>query len=147
MSFRCHVGPVLARLASLPVAAVLVAGCPQTPGLADQDPNDTTPDAVAVTQNTAPVASAGDDLVVFSGDFVVLDGAASFDPDGDRIVFIWRQVTESPEVTLIDGFSSRPRFFAPAVATGAVVTFRLTVVDGFAVATDDVTVTILPAVQ
>ncbi|HMQ16387.1 MAG TPA: hypothetical protein PKC49_10460 [Phycisphaerae bacterium] len=147
MSFRCHVGPVLTRLASLPLAAALVAGCPQTPGAADQDPDGETPDPVVVTQNTAPVASAGEDLVALAGELVVLDGAGSSDPDGDRIVFVWRQLTASPDITLIDGFSSRPRFFAPSVAAETVVTFRLTVVDGFAVATDEVTVTILPAVQ
>jgi len=55
------------------------------------------PDTVIITSgNTAPVAVAGNDRAVLRGEVAVLDGSASFDPDGDPLLFDW-QLTSAPE--------------------------------------------------
>jgi len=126
------------------VLIVLLTGCPQMePGDVESgEPNELLTETPA---NSAPVADAGSDQTAVAGDLVVLDGTGSSDPDADRLAFIWRQVSGTPEVLLEDGFSSRPRFRAPDGLTGPVtLTFRLTVADGFAVAFDEVSVTIAP---
>lgn len=125
-------------------ALVLVGGCLQTGEPVDQTPgSDEEPETT--TANSAPLADAGADQTAKAGELVVLDGTDSTDADGDRLAFIWRQVGGQPEVVLADGFSSRPRFFAPTdIVEKTVLTFRLTVVDGLAVDFDEVTVTIEP---
>ena len=48
------------------------------------------PDIVEVsTENTAPVADAGDDRTTSPGAPVQLDGSRSFDADGDALTFSW----------------------------------------------------------
>ncbi len=130
-------------LATLLMILALSGGCLQDAGPADQaaDPNA----ADAVVQNSPPVADAGADQNAAVGALVVLDGTGSSDADRDELVYIWRQIGGQPEVTLQNGFSSRPSFFVPSGITAqTVLTFRLTVVDGFAADFDDVTVTIRP---
>ncbi|MBI5863535.1 MAG: hypothetical protein HZB38_03295 [Planctomycetes bacterium] len=105
---------------------------------------DTVDGATNVAVNHAPVAAAGADVGVLSGELVVLDGASTADEDADRLLFIWGQVSGSPKVTLVDGFSSAPRFFAPTVTSTTVLTFRLTVGDGQAISSDEVSVTVWP---
>jgi hypothetical protein len=125
-------------LATLLAILALSGGCLQEAG-----PTDQTTDAIA--ENTPPVADAGADQTAAVGDLVVLDGTGSSDADADELVYIWRQIGGEPEVTLQNGFSSRPSFFVPnGVTEETELTFRLTVVDGFVADFDDVTVTIQP---
>jgi hypothetical protein len=42
-----------------------------------------------VDTNNPPVANAGPDLEVTSDDEITIDGSASYDPDGDPIIFHW----------------------------------------------------------
>lgn len=99
---------------------------------------------VPVEVNRAPVASAGEDQTVASGEQVFLNGSGSSDADGDQMQFIWGQTGGTPGVTLQSGFSSAPRFFAPTVTATTTLTFRLTIGDGQAISTDDVAITITP---
>ncbi len=123
---------------ALGIGGLLVGGCPQTAATsASEDAS------ISASENTAPTAAAGADIAAAGDQLVVLDGSGSTDADGDRLAFIWRQVSGSPTVVLQDGFSSRPRFYAPADTT-ATLRFRLTVVDGLTTATDEVDVTITP---
>ncbi|MCC6357416.1 MAG: hypothetical protein IT450_01620 [Phycisphaerales bacterium] len=123
---------------ALGFGGLLVGGCPQTAATsASEDAS------ISASENTAPTAAAGADITAAGDQLVVLDGSGSTDADGDRLAFIWRQVSGSPTVVLQDGFSSRPRFYAPADTT-ATLRFRLTVVDGLTTATDEVDVTITP---
>jgi hypothetical protein len=102
-------------------------------------------DADTTVENTPPVADAGESQTATVGDLVILDGTGSGDADGDRLLYMWRQVSGEPEVTMEDSFSSRPRFLVPEMLTEtAVLTFRLTVVDGLAVDFDEVSVTMGP---
>ena len=105
------------------------------------------PDTVDVTikdLNHAPVADAGIDQRAQEGSPVTLDGAlGSFDPDSDPLTFSWEQ-TAGPPVTLSDPTASTPLFTTPSVGpAGETLTFKLTVSDGAAMATDVVIVTVL----
>ncbi len=95
--------------------------------------------------NVAPLAYAGPDLVVPSGALVTLDGAGSFDPNGDPITFSWSQIA-GPAVSLSSTSEARPTFSAPEVdADGETLTFRLGVHDGaLASAPDSVDVRVAP---
>lgn len=80
---------------------------------------------VTRTGNTSPVADAGGDrLGVEAGEFV-LDGSASYDPDGDSITYQWDQIS-GPTVSLGGRNTSRATFTA---AEDQTYVFRLTVRD------------------
>lgn len=77
------------------------------------------------TGNTPPIADAGGDrLGVAAGQFV-LDGSASYDPDGDQLTFRWEQIS-GPTVALSGINTSRATFTAEENKT---YVFRLTVMD------------------
>ncbi len=100
--------------------------------------------------NAAPVADAGDDQTVSSGDSVTLNGSASSDPENAITGYSWRQIkTNGPSVTLSDPNTSNPTFQAPdAGVDGASMTFELTVTDsGGLEATDTCIVNIAGANQ
>lgn len=98
-------------------------------------------DEVSVTvvnQNHPPVALAGDDQSVAEGALVALDGASSFDVDGDQFTYTWVQVANgAPSVALTGADSAYPTFSAPIVNAGgspgvvATLVFELRVDDGF----------------
>ena len=87
--------------------------------------------------NHPPVAQAGPAQTVQAGSLVQLDGAGSFDADGDPLTFEWSQ-RSGPLVTLSDAAVARPVFTAPAGS--ATRTFALTVSDGLASASATVTI-------
>jgi hypothetical protein len=74
-----------------------------------------------------PIANAGPDQTVSTGQVVTLDGSRSTDPDGDPLTFSWRQTAGAP-VTLSGATTLMPQFAAPSVA--GLLTFLLTVNDG-----------------
>ena len=90
-------------------------------------------------ENRAPMANASATVPpVYRGQTVVLDGTASYDPDGDPLTFSWRQFG-GPNVT-VTGASTATATFVPA-EFGTYV-FNLKVDDGFGgVAETSVTVT------
>ncbi|MCA9770993.1 MAG: right-handed parallel beta-helix repeat-containing protein [Myxococcales bacterium] len=103
-------------------------------------------DTVEVTidwVNTPPVANAGADKIVGIGDVVVLQGGASFDPDGQPITYQWAQVSGWPAGALANNVSATSSFTAPFVIGDQTLTFRLTVSDGESATTDDVKVKVL----
>ncbi len=96
------------------------------------------PDTVVVTvENHAPVADAGDDLHVEGGSRVILDASGSSDIDGDDLTFRWEQI-DGEEVLLADADTPSPSFDAPVPRQ--ILTFRVTVSDGEAEASDTVSV-------
>jgi lysophospholipase L1-like esterase len=98
-------------------------------------------DECSVTVNGPPVADAGADQQVSAGAAVVLDGTQSSDADGSVTDYRWAQVGGSPVVTLTGADTSRARFMAPVVGSGAVqLTFQLTVSDDFGVQSVDTVV-------
>lgn len=92
----------------------------------------------ALEGNEAPLADAGPDLVVNPKALVVLDGSASTDPDGDTLVYSWRQLA-GPQVELFSSRTVTPTFSAGNA--GEAYVFSLTVRDpNGASATDTVTI-------
>ena len=96
--------------------------------------------------NTAPIANAGADRSVTSGDSVFLSGGASNDPGGAVVGYAWTQ-TSGPAVVLVGNSTEQLRFAAPVVASAATLTFSLVVTDnvGLQSAPDSITVTVNPA--
>lgn len=78
--------------------------------------------------NFAPVASAGEDQVVLSGDTVTLDGSQSYDDNNNIQSYTWSQ-TSGPQVTISDANAIQPTFTAPTVEGSATLVFKLTIVD------------------
>jgi len=78
--------------------------------------------------NEAPVADAGTDQGVTSGDFLSLDGRNSADSDDGIASFRWNQVS-GPPVALSDPMAMTPTFTAPDVSGTTVLEFQLTVTD------------------
>ncbi len=104
----------LLTAASLALLAPLVSQCgaPVTPNQ----------NLIAALNNTAPVARAGDGGESAVGAPLTLDGSASYDPDGDEIIFIW-SVDTTPEASQL---GENP-FSANEDRNAAVVTVTLDV--------------------
>lgn len=125
------------------LSLLLTGGCPNlsSPATIDESGADAN-DAPAAEQRTIK-ADAGDTQAGTAGQLIVLNGSQSAPGQGARLSYYWKQVDGPVKVELIDGFSSNPRFFAPANITApASLRFQLMVVDGFATATDEVDVII-----
>jgi len=96
---------------------------------------------IGVVANKSPIADAGDDQTVVSGEAVALDGSGSSDPDGTITGYSWVQ-TAGEAVVLSGANTVNPGFTAPATAT--TVIFELTVADDDgATDSDAVAVTVL----
>ncbi|MCG3139016.1 MAG: hypothetical protein HJJLKODD_02892 [Phycisphaerae bacterium] len=99
-------------------------------------------DTIQITvQPKGPVADAGDDDQVSSGDFVRLDATES---TGNDLSYEWSQVS-GPTVDLSSVTTAQPLFTAPSVDSLTVLTFQVTVTDGNNLSdVDTVDVTIIP---
>lgn len=76
---------------------------------------------------TPPVADAGSDWDVNSGEMVQLDGSASSDADNDNLSYSW---TSLDGVNLSNANTATPSFTAPSVTAVQVFRFELRVNDG-----------------
>lgn len=86
-------------------------------------------DSYGDQENRPPVANAGEDLTVGSGQpHVTLNGSSSFDPDGDTLSYLWTQ-TDGPVVEVEDPNAMVTRFPLPA-DRNVTLTFELSVSDG-----------------
>lgn len=92
-------------------------------------------------QNRPPIARAGDDLVVSSGDTVTLDASNSIDPEGGAVAYLWTQ-EHGPVVALSEPTAARLVFVAPHVNGPETLSFRVQVSDGRAASDDKLTVTV-----
>ncbi len=97
-------------------------------GFVDSEPSLTFV-TVGNSLNAPPVAQAGSDQVVDSGDLVELDGTNSYDPEGESLTYSW-SIQAGPEVTFDDPTSPTPSFVAPSQSGSYVLTLGLVVNDG-----------------
>jgi predicted secreted Zn-dependent protease len=103
---------------------------------------DSPPITYTIIVNSRPVADAGGDQEVKSGDTVTLDGSKSSDNDGDQLTYEWTQNSGTP-VVLSDSAAVQPTFIAPDVDEKTDLEFQLIVGDGMENSdSDTVTVTI-----
>jgi chitinase len=85
-------------------------------------------DVVKPIMDTAPTAIAGVYQSVVENTLVTLDGAGSYDPEGEAVTYAWSQVT-GRAVTLIGANTASTRFTAPDVAESTTLLFKLEVCD------------------
>ena len=90
---------------------------------------DSASDSVTISvaaDNDAPTAEAGAGQTVDVGAIVTLDGAGSWDPEGEDLTYEW---TAPEGVTLSDDSTARPTFTAPDGTVDYTLTFSLVVTD------------------
>ncbi len=94
----------------------------------------------ATTVNLPPIADAGANQIAVTGDRVQLSGAASSDPDGDTLTYLWTlTVPDGATAALDDANISTPSFIAGSAGSYVAV---LVVSDGVAESSDSVTITV-----
>jgi len=100
---------------------------------------------VSILGNTAPIADAGEDISnINAGDLVTLSAAASSDPEGDALTYLWEQIS-GPTVTLENTDQVSTSFTAPSLNSTTDLSFRVSVSDRLGlVDEDEVTVSIQP---
>ncbi len=83
-----------------------------------------------IRTNRPPVASAGADQTVATGQTVALNGAASSDPDGNPLTYVWSFVSRpgGSTATIVNANTVNPTFTADRFGA---YTVRLIVNDGF----------------
>jgi hypothetical protein len=91
--------------------------------------------------NHPPTADAGQDQTVAPGMLVTLRGSGS-DPDGDALVYHWRQTGDGPRVTLVPDPAGLPNVSFTAPDFAGTLEFTLDVSDGTATASAAVHVTV-----
>ncbi|RDC62516.1 T9SS type A sorting domain-containing protein [Adhaeribacter pallidiroseus] len=91
------------------------------------------------SSNRAPVAIAGNDTTIAAAGTVVLNGAASKDPDQDKITYRW---IAPAGITLSDSLTAKPSFVVSSANQGKTYAFLLIVSDGALFTTDVVQVRI-----
>jgi hypothetical protein len=90
-----------------------------------------------------PVADAGQGLMAYVGDTVILDGSGSYDPDGDPLTFEWTQ-TGGPAVGLERADTAEPKVSIDAAGT---LRFTLVVFDGASASPADEVAIVVPRRQ
>ncbi|MNS18532.1 Chitinase A precursor [compost metagenome] len=78
--------------------------------------------------NKPPVANAGSDLSVTGPAEVILNGAASHDPESGVLTYSWKQVS-GPQAGLLDATQAKARVVLDAATTDINLVFELTVTD------------------
>ncbi len=93
--------------------------------------------------NIPPIANAGGDRAISSGNTLTLSAADSLDPDGTIISYLWELASEDLYPQLANANSERALVTAPPTQYGGVAIYQLTVTDNQgATGRDTVTITI-----
>lgn len=87
-------------------------------------------DAYEQYSNQHPNAKITASLNLTSGEPVTLDASGSFDPDGDTLSYHWTQ-TEGPYIDLSGASTATLNFVMPVVTESTLLSFQLTVGDGY----------------
>ena len=106
-------------------------------------------DTVTITVTSgfgAPVANAGDDQVVHSGEIVYLDASGSLDLNDDLMTYAWTNMNETEDSIILTGAdTAQPSFKANTLAAGSpdvTHVFSLTVTNGAGVESEAETMTV-----
>ncbi len=91
--------------------------------------------------NHSPFANAGPEREVNEQEFITLNDASGFDPDGDNLSFSWNQII-GPTVSFNE-ISQTPSFQAPETDGETIIVLELTVSDGFVSDSDLVNIRVL----
>jgi uncharacterized protein YkwD len=97
-------------------------------------------------RNNPPVASISGVTSYVSGENATLDATASYDRDGDKLTYTWRQLSGA-SVTLANISSSVLQFVTPEVTEASSIVFELIVSDGTDSDMARVGLTITPAFE
>lgn len=82
----------------------------------DAEGESSVPDTVLIgTDNLAPTADAGIDQMVITGDTVILNAAASSDPENDALVFDWTLMVPAGSGSTLTGANTATPTFSPDV--------------------------------
>jgi len=94
---------------------------------------DSSVDSVVITvkSNQLPIANAGIDQIVETGIEVILDGSASYDPDGDEITYLWT----APAGVILSSTTTDKPTFTTTESEGPLI-FTLTVTDSHGITSD-----------
>ena len=93
-------------------------------------------DSISIAvQNRVPIANAGSDRIGAFGQAIEIDASGSSDPDGDTLIYTWRQISGEPTAMALLGDG---RFSFPAVNTTGVRTYGLVVSDGELTSAEDI---------
>ncbi|GMU80553.1 MAG: hypothetical protein AMXMBFR47_04240 [Planctomycetota bacterium] len=139
--------------------AVLLAGCPSTPGTDTNtnantnstggDPGDGSdggstgdPDPPGSGDSRVTV-DAGPDQTVVAQSLVTLAGSGSVRGSNAGLTLKWEQL-DGPTVALSDDSIASPTFIAPSVVTATTLLFRLTISKSDLANWDDVAITVTP---
>lgn len=133
-------GAGLRHLGILAATLVALAGCGGGGGGGGS--STPTPTPPPPPPNSAPSAGAGTDQTVTEGDTVSLSGTGTDANAGDTLTYSWAQTAGPDAGTISDADQPTATFVAPQVNSNQVLTFELTVSDGTASDTDDVSVTV-----
>ena len=106
-------------------------------------------DTVTITVTSgfgAPVANAGDDQVVHSGEIVYLDASGSLGLNDDLMTYAWTNMNETEDSIILTGAdTAQPSFKANTLAAGSpdvTHVFSLTVTNGASVESEAETMTV-----
>lgn len=100
---------------------------------------------VTIAVNSAPIAIAGQDQIVYSGETVTLNGESTRDPDDEGLQYTWIQIEGTPNIEFLSGNSDiNAKFIAPTVRDDTTYQFKLIVRDDQAQDTDIVKVIVRP---
>ena len=110
-------------------ALLCLAGCGEDAGVPRLGPP-AAPNRAPAETNRPPIADAGPTQRAREGDYVVLNGAGSTDPDGTIVSFRWTpRLDNEVMVILEDSETAPPGFTVPELEEDTTFVFDLVVVD------------------
>lgn len=85
--------------------------------------------------NTPPIAHAGNDISMYEQSTVLLDGSASFDPDGQHLKYFWD--LDFPHAYIQNASEKKPTIYVSEIAHDTSFIVVLQVFDGLALSEPD----------
>jgi len=120
--------PRLGSCAALAAGLLGLPGCGEDAGVPRLSPAPAAPNPAET--NRRPIADAGPTQRAREGDFVVLDGTGSTDPDGTIVSFRWTPRVDNEVLIILENAeTATPSFTVPELEEDTTFVFDLVVVD------------------